>query len=150
MSTKILRQVVLVILSLLASLFSQSISLQASLTVNITNLRNNKGHVLISLFKEGAGYPDEPEKAFRKEKLEIRDKKAIHVFTGLPAGEYAIAILHDENDDLKMNKTWLGLPKEGYGFSNNVTGTFGPPSYSKAKFSVVTSRTTLQEIRTKY
>ncbi len=125
-------------------------SAQNSLSVSITSLRNNKGHILISLFKEGAGYPDEPEKAFRKEKISIVQQKATIVFNNLPAGEYAIAILHDENDDLKMNKTWLGLPKEGYGFSNNVMGTFGPPSYSKAKFSVSPGKTARQEIKTRY
>ncbi len=150
MKVLVICRIALLFLLLLISLAAESINQHATLNVNITKLRNNKGHVLISLFKEGAGYPDEPEKAFRKEKLVIKDNKASHVFTGLPAGEYAIAILHDENDDLKMNKTWLGLPKEGYGFSNNVMGTFGPPSYSKAMFSVNTGKTTLQEIRTRY
>ncbi|HEX7847997.1 MAG TPA: DUF2141 domain-containing protein [Chitinophagaceae bacterium] len=121
---------------------------QSGLTVSITNLRNDKGHVLISLFKNGDGYPDKPDKAFRKEKLSIKNNKASVVFNDLPAGDYAIAILHDEDDDLRMNKTWLGLPKEGYGFSNNVMGTFGPPSYSKAKFAH--SNPSSQEIKTRY
>ena len=123
---------------------------QSSLSVTVSNLRNEKGHVLISLFKEGNGYPDEPENAFRKEKLRISNNKAAIVFSNLPAGEYAIAILHDENDDLKMNKTWLGLPREGYGFSNNVMGTFGPPSYSRAKFRHASGQNTVQSIKTRY
>jgi uncharacterized protein (DUF2141 family) len=123
---------------------------QNAVTVTISNLRSNKGHVLISLFKEGAGYPDSPEKAFRKEKLAITANKAQVIFSDLPAGNYAIAILHDENNDMKMNKTWVGLPKEGYGFSNNVMGTFGPPSYSKAKFTHTTGQSTTQLIRARY
>ncbi|MBK7290922.1 MAG: DUF2141 domain-containing protein [Chitinophagaceae bacterium] len=43
--------------------------------------------------------------------------------------QLSIAILHDENDDGKMNSNFLGLPKEGYGFSNNVMGNFGPPLF---------------------
>ncbi len=120
------------------------------ITVNITNLRNDKGHVLVSLFKEGEGFPDKAEKAFRKERVAISDKKAIIQFSSVPAGKYAVAILHDENDDTKMNKTWLGLPKEGYGFSNNVTGTFGPPAYTKASFIHTAGRHTTIEITTKY
>jgi uncharacterized protein (DUF2141 family) len=107
---------------------------EEGIRINIINLRNNTGHVLISLFKDGAGYPNDAEKAIRKGKVIIKDKQAWIVFTGLPSGKYAAAILHDENDDQQMNKNGLGLPKEGYGFSNNVMGAFGPPSFSRASF----------------
>ncbi|MBN8676021.1 MAG: DUF2141 domain-containing protein [Chitinophagales bacterium] len=120
------------------------------ITINITNLRNDKGHVLVSLFKEGEGFPDKAEKAFRKEKAAISNKKAIIQFSSVPGGNYAVAILHDENDDAKMNKTWLGLPKEGYGFSNNVMGTLGPPVFSKARFTHTAGQSTTIEIKTKY
>lgn len=120
------------------------------ITINITNLRNDRGHVLISLFKEGEGFPDKAEKAFRKEKVAISNKKAIIQFSSVPAGNYAVAILHDENDDAKMNKTWLGLPKEGYGFSNNVIGALGPPAYNKASFRHTADQATTIEIKTKY
>lgn len=123
---------------------------ETGIKVTITNLRNNKGHVLISLFKEGVGYPDKPDKAFRKTKLAISDHKTAVLFTDLPSGNYAIAILHDENDDQKMNTNFFGLPKEGYGFSNNVMGTFGPPSHSKASFSYTTPGLIYQQIKTRY
>ncbi|HEX5653349.1 MAG TPA: DUF2141 domain-containing protein [Chitinophagaceae bacterium] len=123
---------------------------QESLTIRISNLRTNKGHVLISLFKDGEGYPDKPEKAFRKERLPINANQSIARFSSLPAGDYAIAILHDENDDLKMNTNFIGLPKEGYGFSNNVMGSFGPPSFHKAKFSIAPAVARNLEIRVNY
>lgn len=107
----------------------------SSIKVNILNLRNNKGHVLVSLFNSSSGFPDKPEKAVRKVQLAINNNAASVSFTGLPAGNYAVAILHDENDDQKMNTNFFGIPKEGYGFSNNVMGTFGPPSFSRACFS---------------
>ena len=131
-------------------LFSSFYTSKGSLTVRITGLRNNQGHVLISLFKEGMGYPDKPEKAYRKEQLSISSNASVAVFGNIPPGDYAIAILHDENDDLKMNKNWLGLPKEGYGFSNNVMGTFGPPSYNKAKFTCHTDQPVSLEIKILY
>jgi uncharacterized protein (DUF2141 family) len=116
----------------------------------ITNLHTNNGHVLISLFKNDDGFPDNPDKAIRKGRLVIKDKIAWVVFTGLPAGTYAAAILHDENDDQKMNKNFLGLPKEGYGFSNNAMGTFGPPSFNKASFTYSNNISTEISIKTKY
>ena len=118
--------------------------------VNITNLKSNKGFVLVSLFKEGVGYPDKPEKAFRKAKLSITANNAAVIFNSLPAGSYAIAILHDENDDQKMNKNILGIPREGYGFSNNATAAFGPPRYSKASFRHTAGTATTLTIKTKY
>lgn len=139
------------ILVFLCSFFASFVwSQQNTITVSISNLRSNNGHVLISLFKEGVGYPDKPEKAFKKERLSISGNKAEVIFNNLQSGNYAIAILHDENDDMKMNKNGLGIPKEGYGFSNNVMGTFGPPSYNKAKFTYRTGQTTNQEIKARY
>ncbi len=105
---------------------------------------------MISLFKEGEGFPDKPEKAFQKAKLEIKNKTATILFTGMPAGEYAIAMMHDENDDQKLNKNFFGIPKEGYGFSNNAMGTFGPPSYNKASFEHKTGEVTELNIRARY
>ena len=118
--------------------------------VNITNLKSYKGFVLVSLFKEGVGYPDKPEKAFRKAKLSVTANKASVIFNSLPSGSYAIAILHDENDDQKMNKNVLGIPREGYGFSNNATAAFVPPRYSKASFRHTAGTTTTLSIKTKY
>lgn len=131
-------------------LFSFSRPPAEGIRINITNLRSNNGHLLISLFKDCKGYPEKAELAVRRGKLVIKDNKAWVVFTGLPEGRYSAAILHDENDDQKMNKTGLGLPKEGYGFSNNVMGAFGPPSCSRASFDFTTGAYKEISIRTRY
>ncbi|MBL7739988.1 MAG: DUF2141 domain-containing protein [Chitinophagaceae bacterium] len=121
------------------------------ISIIINNLRNSKGQVLVSLFKDGDGYPDEPEKAFRKGKATIiSGNRATLSFTDLPSGEYAAVILHDENSNLKMDKNWIGLPKEGYGFSNNVMGTFGPPGFSKASFRHTADKLSVVSIRLRY
>jgi uncharacterized protein (DUF2141 family) len=51
------------------------------------------------------------------------------------ARTYAIAAIHDENRDGKLETDWMGVPKEGYGFSNNAKGRLGPPSFEAASFS---------------
>lgn len=131
-------------------LSSFQIPADTGLKINIVNLRNNKGHLLLSIFKDGVGYPDKPEISFKRARLIITNKTASFDFTGLPTGNYAIAILHDENDDMKMNTNFFGLPKEGYGFSNNVMGTFGPPGYSKASFNYNTNTAATISIKTRY
>ncbi|MFM2337634.1 MAG: hypothetical protein RL115_827 [Bacteroidota bacterium] len=123
-------------------------SVNSSLKIRIENLESNKGHVLVSLFQSKEGFPDKPEKAVRKASITIKDNKAWVLFTGLQKGTYAAAILHDENDDLKMNTNFFGIPTEGYGFSKNVMGMFGAPSFSKASF-VISAAANEITIRTK-
>lgn len=119
------------------------------INIEVTGLRNNNGYVLVSLFREGGGFPDQAEKAVRKAKLGINNRKAAIVFSDIQPGQYAIAILHDENSDQKMNTNGLGIPKEGYGFSNNVTGAFGPPSFKRASFKYNGDMSTVT-IKTRY
>lgn len=122
---------------------------ESAIRIKITGLRNQKGHVLINLFNGQNGYPDNAANAFRKARVEINGSEASVKFTDLPAGKYAFAVLHDENDDGVMNKTGVGIPKEGYGFSNNVTGAFGPPSWKRAGFSH-NKNETIQTVRIRY
>ena len=51
-------------------------------------------------------------------------------------GYYAVALFHDENGDHHLNTNALGIPTEGYGFSNNPTLYFGPPDLGKVRFSL--------------
>ncbi len=121
-----------------------------NLKVTITKLRSNNGVVLISLFKDGIGYPGDALKAYGKEKAYIVDKSATIIFKSVPPGNYAIAILHDENNNQKMDKNMLGIPKEGYGFSNNASAPFGPPSYKKASFMHMANGETNIQVKSKY
>ena len=123
---------------------------EEGIKLNVTNLRSDRGFVLVSLFKDGVGYPDDANKAFKTAKVSIKDRKATVLFPGLPTGSYAISILHDENNDQKMNKSFLGLPKEGYGFSNNAIGAFGPPGLSRANFRHTQNTLTQVTIKAKY
>jgi uncharacterized protein (DUF2141 family) len=54
------------------------------------------------------------------------------VFENLKPGKYAVSVLHDANKNKDLDKNKLGIPKEGFGFSNNVTGAMGPPSFKRA------------------
>jgi len=69
-------------------------------------------------------------------------------FDALPAGDYALAVIHDANGNAKLD-TMLGIPKEGFGFSRNPAIGFGPPSFSNARFPVTTGAE-IQQIRIRY
>jgi uncharacterized protein (DUF2141 family) len=107
-----------------------------AIVVTVTDLRSDKGRVYLALFKAGEGFPKHPEKAFRKEMARIKKGTAKAFFDDVPYGEYAISIFHDEDNDAKLAYGTFGIPKEGYGFSNNASSMFGPPSFDKAKFAL--------------
>lgn len=105
-----------------------------SLVVELNGFRNDKGFVLMSLFNNEAGFPVSAEKAYFKEKGTVTNGKCLFSIPALPEGTYAIAVLHDENKNLKMDMKFVVLPKEGYGFSQDAGVVFGPPKFRKACF----------------
>ncbi len=105
----------------------------ANLTVNISDVEKGKGHLMIALYKSEEDYKS--GKASFHTKVAALNGQETAVFENLPDGEYAIKMYQDENDNKKMDFNMMGIPKEGYGFSNNV-GMFGAPKYKEAKFSV--------------
>lgn len=104
-----------------------------SLTVVIKGVKNASGRVAVALYNS--------EKDFMKNRLTGKVTEASAgavqvVFENIPAGDYAVSVMHDENQNDKLDSNLVGMPKEGFAFSNDATGMFGPPSFEKAKFSV--------------
>ena len=114
-----------------SSLYSQTGS---KMDILIHGIRNTKGHVLIAVFRSADGFPDKKEKAFLRERLPASAGTMSIQLKDIPAGKYAIAVIHDENDNLQLDTGLFGIPKEGFCFSNNAMGTFGPPSFESASF----------------
>ena len=106
-----------------------------TLTIVITQFRNNLGEVSVALFNQEEAFPKLSDKAVRSVYAPIVDRKSVVVFEHLPAGEYAVSVYHDENNNKKMDANFLGIPKEGVGASNNARGHMGPPKYQDAKFT---------------
>ncbi len=113
-----------------------------NVTVKIGTLRNTEGHLLVSLFNSSADYPDKAEAAYKTKKVKVKEVRHTIVFENLPYGEYALVFLHDENDSEEMDTNMMGIPKEGYGASNNAVNTFSAPKYSEAKFRLNSANTT--------
>jgi len=115
------------------------------LRIEIIGIRSTKGKVLVNLFSTAKGFPTDPKYAYRTAELEIKEGgKAYVEFADLPYGDYAVAVLHDENDNKKMDYNFLGMPKEGYCFSNNYRPTFKNPSFRQAGFFLERPLKTLQ------
>jgi len=102
--------------------------------ISVTNIKNTNGHLIISLYNKAEGFPSEMSSTLLNRKYEIVGDKLECEFVEIPYGEYAVAILHDENDNGELDKNLIGIPKEGVGVSNNAMRTFGPPRYEDSKF----------------
>ena len=107
------------------------------ITVVITNLRNAEGEILISLYDKAEGFPKDREAIIRSAAVapDASGQVAI-VFEDLPHGDYAIAVLHDEDTSQDMTFGAFHLPKEGYCFSNNAKVRLRAPKFKKTKFTL--------------
>jgi uncharacterized protein (DUF2141 family) len=103
--------------------------------IKILNIRNSTGTIGCALFESPDGFPVEYLRyAININVIKIRDTQASCDFEDIQPGTYALAIVHDENMNGKLDTQWLGIPTEGYGFSNDVKAMLGPPSFSAASF----------------
>ncbi len=120
---------------LIITSFSNQAEKTFSLTVNVEKLRNSEGIVQFALYNKEGSIPDEDFKKYYKiVKANIVNGSSTITFHGIPSGKYAVNILHDENNNGKIDKGFL-LPKEGIGFSNFQTiGLSNKPSFLKASF----------------
>ena len=118
-----------------------------SVEVSVTGLRNTNGQLLVCLTANPKAFPDcSKDKA--SVRMAVKAGNAGHFKIAAPAdGTYAIAVVHDENSNDKMDMA-LFLPKEGFGFSRNPTITVGAPSFKSASFAMAGE--THQAIKMKY
>ena len=123
----------IVFLSLVLCIFPMVLLAQLSLTIEISDFRNNNGQVHLELSNEN----QEQIAGITKG---ISGNKCLIVIENLEPGRYAFKFFHDENKNEKLDTNWLGIPTEGFGFSNNPTLTFGPPSFNKTLFELNESK----------
>jgi uncharacterized protein (DUF2141 family) len=103
------------------------------LTVIITGFSNEAGNCRFALDNSKAVYERE-DSVWIGKVLPIVNKQVIVVIDSLFFGEYAVRVFHDENKNEEIDTNFLGIPTEDYGYSNDASDWFGPPSWEKAKF----------------
>ena len=114
----------------------------APIAVEVAGLRSNEGMVLGAIFASARGWTEEGREIATC-RASIARQHATCVIDGLPPGTYAFAFLHDEDLDGHMDRDWIGIPQEGYGFSNDAAPGLGPPSFESASFAHGESETVL-------
>jgi uncharacterized protein (DUF2141 family) len=113
----------------------------AELTIEVSNITELKGSVMVALYVNGETWLGKPAHGSgapaNAEKVTVK-------FTDVPAGTYAAAVYQDVNGNGKMDSNVMGIPTEPYGFSNNATGRFGPPNFDAAKFLMGNTATAIK------
>jgi len=106
-----------------------------TLNIHVTGLRNQKGDVAGLAFRSSDGWPEDKDKASAGETASIHGSQAT-VSLQAPPGKYAVVAVHDENQNRKLDRNFLGIPTEGFGFANNPTVFLAAPSFKKAEVNV--------------
>jgi uncharacterized protein (DUF2141 family) len=117
-------------------LFYSGVAMANKLNVEVQKIEPSKGgNIIVFLYSE-KGFPKVQQRALQKVVLPAKEKSVIATFEDVP-DEFAIKVLHDEDEDGEVTKNWTGIiPAEGLGFSNDQTlGAFGPPKYKACKLS---------------
>lgn len=108
---------------------------QHTITVNFSKLKPVQGQIYVGLYNSKEDFM-KVDKNFRNCITPVNSDKAVCILENVPAGTYALSVFHDENGNGELDTGMFGIPKEGYGFSNNASGMFGPPSFEDSSFEV--------------
>lgn len=124
----------------------------STITVDVGGFPNDQGRMACALYNSPDGFPRDRSKAIQRVTGKISEGRATCVFNDVPTGSYAVAFFHDAKMTGKMVKNMLGIPQEGYGFSNDAKpSAMSPPSFSDAAFQHDGSKpTTLKLILQKF
>lgn len=138
-----------IILFCLVLFFSFSVKAQGNTVVNISNFQSNKGICIVCLYDNANAYAGKgnPVKCLR---VSVNNKSAEAVFNEVPAGTYAVSVIHDENTNNKFDKNFLGIPTEGYGASQNKLPFAAAPKFEDNKFIHSANATSTVRIKLRY
>jgi uncharacterized protein (DUF2141 family) len=104
--------------------------------VDVYGLKDERGKLNVGIYIAEGGFPKDSSAAFAQRTVPITNHALRLVFDRIPAGEFAVAVHHDENANGKMDTGAFGRPSEGYGFSRDAKASFGPPSFEAARITL--------------
>lgn len=126
--------------SLIALFSIQNLKAQAptcNIIIEVVGFKNTNGQIMISINRGPDGWPEEN---FIEQRF-IEDFTApnhIIIFENMPYGNYAVGVLHDKDKSGEMTSNFIGMPKEGFGFTRDYNVVFRAPKYEEANFEVDT------------
>jgi len=123
--------------------FQKGFGQASSHTISISNIKAKRGNLMIGWYNSEASYNERNNPIFKKLVTVNQQKEVTVVFEKIPAGKYAISMFLDENGNKEMDTNFLGIPKEQYGFSNNVLPATRAANFDEASFDVKDNPSTI-------
>ena len=114
-------------------IFSSINTTKSDLTIIIENISNNNGQLIVGIYNSEASFLKKP---LIRKKVRIVNNRVELIIKDVEYGEYAISIVHDENNNNKIDFHFYGPPSEKTAASNNAKSSFGPPKWEDAKFLI--------------
>jgi uncharacterized protein (DUF2141 family) len=108
----------------------------ARLTISVEGVRNAEGVVGVLVFNSPQGWPENVDAAVRAKAVPARAVVTTLAIDDIPRGTYAVVVLHDENKNQKLDRNFVGRPREGWGMSNNPKARASAPSFRRAQIAV--------------
>jgi uncharacterized protein (DUF2141 family) len=114
-----------------------------TLRIHVDGFRNTRGNLGTVVFRSHDGWPEDKQKAFRHgpAPIDTNTSTAVAIWPDLPPGDYAVAAIHDENSNARLDRNMIGIPKEGFGFANNPHVGFSAPPFEQAVVHVACPET---------
>lgn len=125
-----MKTIAVLVAMLVGALVQAQTEKTGSINATVSNVQGNEGKVIFGLYNAENFMKSEPEYSVE---AKIKDGKAIANFENIPQGTYAVLVLHDKNDNNRMDFEPNGMPAEDYGSSGN-TVSYGPPNWAESKF----------------
>ncbi len=119
------------------------------IVINLNGMKNTNGKVNVALYNSEQTFND-PNQVFMTLFLPTTGSTMTINLDSLPQGPYAFGLFHDENDNNSIDANFIGIPQEGFAFSNNALGSVGPPTWADAKFDLPIKSTVTQSISLKF
>ncbi len=122
------------------------------LEVRVEGIKDLKGEIGVALWNSKLGYPTHLEHAYEAEWITVKGGETVMaaIFDTMPAGDYAVSVVHDTNENRKVDRSFFGFPKEGVGFSNDQKVVMSAPRYDRSKFSLVAGENKIIVIKLDY
>lgn len=133
-------------LLLLFSAGAASTALAGELTIEISGVTPDLGKVYVAVYDRPETFPISG-KQLAGRVLAAGDRHLTAHFADLPPGQYAVVVFQDFNGNGQLDKNFLGIPKEPYGFSNGARGSAGPPKFAAAAVTLGPDGTTKVELK---
>ncbi len=107
----------------------------ACVQITIEKVRSDRGQVIVAIFDDADAY-EENRAGTRSERVSAAVGSVEIRACGLAPGRYALSVFHDEDDDGALDTARIGIPTEGYGFSQGARGRTGKPSFDRISFEL--------------